>query len=124
MYLNDPRELVPRHHEATVNFGGSRPAETGISTKSLPSKRSADPKKTPGIQPGSLSSAAAVLPSWPLLPCPDQSRTVWPEPSFIGHQPTSGKPLAPAAAGRTAIEAVARPATASKRIRTRMVAIP
>src|SRR6188472_2471841 len=74
-YLPVPGELVPRNHAETVSFWGSRLVESGIWTMSLPSKRSADPKKTPGIHDGSWLSAPGELPSVPLLPCPDQSRT-------------------------------------------------
>ena len=59
--------------------------ESGIVTKSSPSKRSAElQKKRPLIQDGSLASTPGVEPSWPWLPWPDQSRTTWPLPSFSG----------------------------------------
>ncbi len=38
----------------------------------------------PLIQVGSFSSTPAVEPSVPWLPCPDQSRATWPEPSLSG----------------------------------------
>src|SRR3954469_4153955 len=105
-YLFCPGELEPRTQAETVRCCDCRSAELGMRTKSLPSKRSAEPQKTPGIHAGSLSSAPAIEPSVPLFALPDQSWTVWPLPSFMGHQPDRGLPEADAAAGATRAHAV------------------
>src|SRR3954447_19740529 len=115
-YLNWPGEPVLRTQASRVRRSGRSEAESGTETKSsMPSNRSAEPKNTPLIQLGSLASAPEVLPSVPLLPCPDQSRTTWPEPSFMGHQPMSGSVLALATAGTAS--AIARTAAAAPKYR-------
>ena len=50
-----------------------------------PAKTPADPGRVLIVDAGRVAQRAVVA-------MPDQSWMTWPEPSFIGHQPTSGKP--------------------------------
>src|SRR4051794_21244940 len=86
-------------------------------TKSLPSKRSAEPNSQPLIQLGSWSSTPAVEPSVPWLPWPERSWTTWPLPSYIGHQAaTESRTPADAVAG------TARPTASAPAAQTRAMA--
>jgi hypothetical protein len=74
MYLNAPGVELLRIHVETVRRLGSRAAERGIVTNSLPWKNSARPApKRPSVQTGSCSSTSQLEPSMPWLPLPDQS---------------------------------------------------